>query len=124
VAAWFGEPASVFERILAEDRLWPALQGGSINHIFLGEKNTDGRGLMDFALRMARTTNIGYFTFTKDMTQCADCKHMEGGIHDTCKFCGSTAVESYSRITGYISPTSRWNKGKAQELKDRTRFTV
>jgi ribonucleoside-triphosphate reductase len=124
VAAWFGEPASVFERILAEDKLWPALQGGSINHIFLGEKHTDGRGLMDFALRMARSTNIGYFTFTKDMTQCADCKHLEGGIHEECKFCGSKSVESFSRITGYISPTSRWNKGKAQELKDRTRFQV
>ena len=124
VAAWFGEPTSIYERIKAEDDLWPALEGGSINHIYLGENGTNGKALMDFALCMARKTNIGYFTFTKDMTQCADCRHIEGGIHETCKNCQSTNVENYSRITGYISPTSRWNQGKAQELKDRTRFNV
>jgi ribonucleoside-triphosphate reductase (formate) len=124
VAAWFGENVSLYQRIEAEDRLWPALEGGSINHIFLGEKSTVGEGLMEFALNMARKTNIGYFTFTKDMTQCADCRNIEGGIHGECKLCGSKNVESYSRITGYISPTSRWNAGKAQELRDRTRFQV
>jgi anaerobic ribonucleoside-triphosphate reductase len=124
VAAWFGEPCTVYGRIKAENDLWPALEGGSINHIFLGENNTNGKALMEFALNMSRKTNIGYFTFTKDMTQCEDCRHMEGGIHTECKNCGSKKVESFSRITGYISPTSRWNKGKAQELKDRTRFNV
>ena len=124
IAAWFGEQATVYNRILAEDALWPALEGGSINHIFLGEKTTEGKALMEFALNMARKTNIGYFTFTKDMTQCADCRSIQGGIHDECDVCHSKKVESYSRITGYISPVSRWNAGKAQELKDRARFQV
>ena len=79
---------------------------------------------MEFALKMARTTNIGYFTFTKEMTQCGDCHHIEGGIKPRCLNCGSEHVETYSRITGYISPISRWNQGKAQELKDRTRYSV
>jgi ribonucleoside-triphosphate reductase len=124
VAAWFGEYASLYARIRAEDALWPALEGGSINHIYLGENETNGRALMEFSLNMAKNTNIGYFTFTKEMTQCGVCHHIEGGIKSTCKACGSDQVETYSRITGYISPTSRWNAGKAQELKDRTRYNV
>jgi anaerobic ribonucleoside-triphosphate reductase len=124
VAAWFGEYASIYKRIEAEDSLWPALEGGSISHIFLGETATDGEALMKFSLNLARTTNIGYFTYTKDFTQCELCRHIEGGIHSKCKNCGSEKVETYSRITGYISPTSRWNAGKSQELKDRTRFSV
>ncbi len=124
VAAWFGEYASLYSRIRAEDALWPALEGGSINHIYLGENETNGKALMEFALNLARTTNIGYFTFTKEMTQCGVCHHIEGGIKTKCKACGSDKVETYSRITGYISPTSRWNAGKAQELKDRTRYSV
>jgi ribonucleoside-triphosphate reductase len=124
VAAWFGEYASLYARIRAEDALWPALEGGSINHIYLGETQTNGKALMEFALKMARTTNIGYFTFTKEMTQCGDCHHIEGGIKPRCLNCGSEHVETYSRITGYISPISRWNQGKAQELKDRTRYSV
>jgi ribonucleoside-triphosphate reductase len=124
VAAWFGEPGTVFARIKAENSLWPALEGGSINHIFLGEKDTDGKALMEFALKMSRSTDIGYFTFTKDMTQCANCRHTEGGVHLKCSNCGSEDVQLFSRITGYISPVARWNQGKAQEFKDRTRFQV
>ena len=33
-------------------------------------------------------------------------------------------VDHVTRITGYFSRTSGWNRGKAQELKDRHRTTV
>ena len=32
--------------------------------------------------------------------------------------------EVYSRIVGYLRPTSQWNKGKQQEYKDRLEFVV
>lgn len=124
VSAWFGEESTVYQRINAEDALWETLEGGSIHHFFLGETATDGKALMEFALKLSRNTNVGYYSFTKDMTQCAACKHIEGGIHDHCKNCDSTEVESYSRITGYISPVSRWNNGKRRELLDRTRYNL
>ena len=31
-------------------------------------------------------------------------------------------TEVYSRVTGYYSPTSQWNKGKNEERKDRKKF--
>jgi anaerobic ribonucleoside-triphosphate reductase len=31
-----------------------------------------------------------------------------------------TKCEVYSRICGYLRPTSQWNVGKAQEFKDRS----
>jgi anaerobic ribonucleoside-triphosphate reductase len=30
--------------------------------------------------------------------------------------------EIYSRVCGYLSPTSQWNPGKISELKDRKVF--
>jgi ribonucleoside-triphosphate reductase len=33
-------------------------------------------------------------------------------------------VECYSRIVGYIRPTSAWNAGKAQEFAERRTFEV
>ena len=30
--------------------------------------------------------------------------------------------EVYSRVVGYLSPVSRWNKGKKEEWKDRKDF--
>ncbi len=31
--------------------------------------------------------------------------------------------EVYSRVVGYLSPVSEWNKGKKEEFKDRKEFT-
>lgn len=33
-------------------------------------------------------------------------------------------VEVYSRVTGYFSPTSQWNKGKREEFGERKHFKV
>jgi len=32
--------------------------------------------------------------------------------------------EVYSRVVGYLSPVSDWNKGKKEEFKDRQTFKV
>lgn len=33
-----------------------------------------------------------------------------------------TRCEVYSRIVGYIRPINQWNKGKAEEFKDRNLY--
>jgi len=38
-----------------------------------------------------------------------------------CPECGSDNVYAITRVTGYFSKTSMWNKGKIAELKDRER---
>ncbi|MFH1238455.1 MAG: anaerobic ribonucleoside-triphosphate reductase [archaeon] len=35
---------------------------------------------------------------------------------------GRTKCEVWSRICGYLRPTSQWNEGKIEEFKDRTMF--
>jgi len=37
---------------------------------------------------------------------------------------GRTRCEIWSRICGYLRPTSRWNDGKAEEFKDRKVFKM
>jgi len=32
--------------------------------------------------------------------------------------------EIYSRVVGYLRPTSQWNPGKQQEFKDRVPYTL
>lgn len=39
----------------------------------------------------------------------------------SCPHCGSENVYGITRITGYFSKTSMWNKGKIAELRDRQR---
>jgi len=117
-----GADVSIFERARLEHVFFPIVDGGNIFHIFMGEATPDPRGLMDFGLRLARETQIGYFTFTKDMTVCLGCSQVSGGLKDNCPSCGSDEVDHISRITGYLQAVSGWNSAKRQELKDRKRY--
>ena len=35
-----------------------------------------------------------------------------------------TKCEVWSRVCGYLRPTSKWNDGKTEEFKDRTEFST
>ena len=35
-----------------------------------------------------------------------------------------TKTEIYSRVVGYMRPTSQWNPGKRQEFSDRIAFKI
>ncbi|OYV12082.1 MAG: ribonucleoside-triphosphate reductase [Methanosaeta sp. NSM2] len=113
---------TIFERAKHEHVFFPIVDGGNIFHIFLGEAAPDPQGLMDFGLRLSRETQIGYFTFSKDITVCLGCSAVSGGLKDNCPSCGSEDVDHISRITGYLQAVSGWNSAKRQELKDRKRY--
>lgn len=117
-----GADVSIFERAKLEHVFFPIVDGGNIFHVFLGESTPDPKGLMDFGMRLAKTTQIGYFTFTKDMTVCLSCYKVSPGLKDNCPNCESSEVDHISRITGYLQAVSGWNNAKKQELKDRTRY--
>ncbi|HTY52438.1 MAG TPA: anaerobic ribonucleoside-triphosphate reductase, partial [Methanomicrobiales archaeon] len=57
-------------RIEVEHVFFPIIDGGNIFHIWLGEARPDPRGLMDMAMNLCRSTQIGYFAFTRDLTVC------------------------------------------------------
>jgi anaerobic ribonucleoside-triphosphate reductase len=117
-----GADVTIFERAKLEHVFFPIVDGGNIFHIFMGEATPDPQGLMDFGMRLARETQIGYFTFSRDMTVCLGCARVSGGLEDECPSCGSEDVDHISRITGYLQAVSGWNSAKRQELKDRKRY--
>lgn len=117
-----GANISLPERIDIEHVFFPIVDGGNILHIFMGEGHPDPRGLKEFAMNLAKNSQVGYFAFTKDMTVCMNDFHVAGGLLDTCPNCKSDNVEHLSRVTGYIQAVDGWNNGKKQELKDRRRY--
>jgi anaerobic ribonucleoside-triphosphate reductase len=112
------------EKILYEHTFFPIVDGGNILHIWLGEGASRPEGLMDFAMNLAKNTQVGYFAFTRDMTVCIKEGSVTDGLHDKCPKCGSENVQHLSRVTGYLQAVEGWNAGKKQELKDRKRVEV
>ncbi|MFA4870919.1 MAG: anaerobic ribonucleoside-triphosphate reductase [Pedobacter sp.] len=110
---------SLIDRIRIEEDFFDILDGGNIHHIFLNEWNSDPIGLKEFAMGIIRNTKIGYFAFTKVLTQCKSCFHVEHGKIDKCPQCNGTDIDYVSRVTGYLSNVSSWNAAKQQEFHDR-----
>ena len=63
-----GADVSLPKRMEIEHVFFPIVDGGNIFHLWLGEARPDPRGLMDMAMKLCRTTQIGYFAFTRDIT--------------------------------------------------------
>jgi len=63
-----GADVPLTKRMEIEHTFFPIVDGGNIFHIWLGEARPDPRGLMDMAMKLCRTTQIGYFAFTRDIT--------------------------------------------------------
>ena len=59
--------------------------------------------------------------FSPEFTACTECGRTSRGLAESCVYCGSTEIEGITRITGYFTKISSWNKGKLGELRDRYR---
>jgi ribonucleoside-triphosphate reductase len=63
-----GANVPLMKRMEIEHVFFPIVDGGNIFHIWLGEARPDPRGLMDMAMKLCHSTQIGYFAFTRDIT--------------------------------------------------------
>lgn len=115
---------SLIDRLRIEEDFFDILDGGNIHHIFLTEDHPSPQGLKEFAMNIIKNTKIGYFAFTKVLTACNDCLHVEQGKNLTCYKCGSKNIDYISRITGYLSNLKSWNEAKKQEFKDRRNYEI
>jgi len=118
---YVGADVTLAEKIDAEQKFFPLLNGGNIFHVWLGEAYSGPEALNRLTRKIA-STNIGYFAYTKDLTVCGSCGATTSGIAEACPMCGSSTVTVWSRITGYYQDVSGWNEGKLSELRHRRRL--
>ena len=114
-------PMNPIERVRIEGLFHPIIEAGALTHVWLGESNPSGESLANFVVKTFRHTQNDQIAFSPEFTTCVDCGRTRRGLRDSCIDCGSTNVEGITRITGYFTKVSSWNKGKLGELKDRYR---
>jgi ribonucleoside-triphosphate reductase (formate) len=114
-------PLNPIERVRKEGLFHPLIEAGALTHVWLGEKRPAKESLANFVLKVFRHTSNDQIAFSPEFTNCSDCGKTARGLRDTCSYCGSAKVEGITRITGYFTKVSSWNKGKIGELHDRYR---
>ncbi len=99
-----------------QDELQSKYTGGTVQHIFLGEKPNPEK-LKGFIKAVFEKYSLPYISITPTFSVCSECGYIEGE-HSVCPKCGREC-EIYSRVVGYLRPLSNWNDGKKEEFRDR-----
>jgi anaerobic ribonucleoside-triphosphate reductase len=117
----YGVPMDPAKKVSEEGRFHPMITAGSITHIWMGEHKPDPAALGSFVGKIFRETENAQVAFSPEFTICNECGRVSRGLRLDCEYCGSDNVDGITRITGYFTRTSSWNRGKKAELRDRRR---
>jgi len=116
-----GNVMNPIDRVYKEGLFHPLIEAGALTHIWMGESRPSKESLANFVLKVFRNTENEQIAFSPEFTTCTDCGRTARGLNETCVYCGSRHTEGITRITGYFTRISSWNKGKIGELRDRYR---
>ena len=114
-------PMNPIDRVKQEGLFHPLIDAGALTHVWLGESAPSAPSIANFVVKTFNNTQNSQIAFSPEFTTCNDCGKTTRGLHERCPTCNSEKVEGITRITGYFSKISGWNKGKLGELKDRYR---
>jgi len=110
------------ERVRQEGLFHPLIEAGALTHIWLGEARPSKESLANFVIKTFQQTRNDQIAFSPEFTTCNACNRTSRGLRSSCSYCGSEEVDGITRITGYFTKLSSWNKGKIGELRNRYRY--
>ncbi|MCB5265868.1 MAG: ribonucleoside triphosphate reductase [Candidatus Cloacimonetes bacterium] len=110
----------VFEVLDLQDELQTKYTGGTVLHIFGGERLEHSESVKNLVKSVCSNYRLPYFTFSPTFSICPEHGYLVGE-QALCPSCKKNC-EIFSRIVGYLRPVSQWNEGKQAEFKLRTTF--
>lgn len=110
----------IFEVLDLQDDLQTKYTGGTVLHIFGGERVEHGQSIKALVKSICEGYRLPYFTFSPTFSICSTHGYLDGE-QPKCPVCHRD-TEVFSRIVGYLRPVSQWNEGKKAEFKLRTNF--
>jgi len=112
----------VFEALKLQDDLQCKYTGGTVFHMFLGEKIDEISMAKNLVKKVFENFSLPYITLTPTFSICPSHGYLSGE-HFFCPECAiKQPCEVYSRVVGYIRPVQQWHIGKKQEFKERKEF--
>lgn len=111
-----------FEVLEKQDPLQTRYTGGTVLHLFVGERIEDWRGVRSLVRTVCSRFRLPYFTLTPTFSVCPACGYL-AGEQAYCPRCGAEC-EVYSRVVGYLRPVRQWNPGKQEEFHRRRPYTL
>lgn len=98
-----------------QDDLQTKFTGGTVVHLFLGERISNPEVVKNLVKKITHTYKLPYFSLTPTFSVCPSHGYLSGEVHE-CPHCHAK-TEIYSRVVGYLRPVQQWNDGKQSEFK-------
>lgn len=114
----------VFEALKLQDEIQCRYNGGTVQHLFLGERLSDTQSVKALVKKIFEKFRLPYITLTPTFSICPTHGYI-AGEHFKCPKCAiEQPCEVYTRVVGYLRPVTQFNTGKQQEYKDRKEYRV
>ena len=117
-----GYTDDIFETLDLQDELQSGYTGGTVLHLYLGEKISDIEVCKNLIRKIFTNYKLPYVSITPTFSICNTHGYI-AGEHFTCPHCNAE-TEVWSRVTGYLRPVQNYNRGKRQEYADRRKFVL
>ncbi|MBE6754200.1 MAG: ribonucleoside triphosphate reductase [Ruminococcaceae bacterium] len=112
----------IFECCDLQDELQSLYTGGTVQHLYLGERIEDIEVCKNVIRKVFEKYKMPYISITPTFSVCNDHGYI-AGEHFQCPICGSDA-EVWSRVVGYLRPVQNYNAGKRDEYMRRKKFVI
>ncbi|MBN2538410.1 MAG: ribonucleoside triphosphate reductase [Deltaproteobacteria bacterium] len=112
----------IFEALDLQDEIQSRYTGGTVFHIYAGERIEDPSAVKVLVRRVCDRYHLPYFTFSPTFSVCPNHGYLNGE-QPSCPIC-EAPCEVFSRVVGYLRPVKQWNKGKQEEFRTRKVFRV
>jgi anaerobic ribonucleoside-triphosphate reductase len=116
-----GITIDAIDRVKTEGKFHDLIEAGALTHVWLGESQPPKESIANFVTKTFRYTRNAQIAFSPEFTTCNNCFKTSRGLSTRCPYCNSENIDHITRVTGYFTKVSGWNKGKKAELKDRYR---
>ena len=117
-----GYTDDIFETVELQDELQSLYTGGTVLHLYLGERIPDIEVAKNLIKRIFLRFKLPYISLTPTFSICQEHGYISGE-HFTCPVCGKDA-EVWSRVVGYLRPVQNYHKGKKEEYGERVKYVI
>jgi ribonucleoside-triphosphate reductase len=112
----------IFKTIKHQDDLQTMYTGGTVLHLYLGEKIEDKETAKNLIKKVFSTSKMPYISLTPTFSICHEHGYL-AGEQWKCPQCNND-TEVWTRVVGYLRPVGNFTAGKKKEYKERKKYKI
>ncbi len=105
----------IIEMIELQDELQSLYTGGTVQHLYLGERIEDLSTAKQIIQKVFARYKMPYISLTPTFSVCDEHGYLVGEQF-VCPHCGAK-TEVWSRVVGYLRPVQNYNEGKKGRIQ-------